>query len=126
MKEPRTRKDIAKAFLHLAATGKVREAYERFVGPGFRHHNPYFRGDPEALRTGMEEAAAKFPQTSIEIQRALEEGTLVAVHSKVKHDPAGRAIAVVHIFRFKGSSIVELWDIAVEEPQDSPNENGMF
>lgn len=50
----------------------------------------------------------------------------VAVHSKVKHDPAGRAIAVVHIFRFKGSSIVELWDIAVEEPQDSPNEHGMF
>ena len=80
----------------------------------------------ESLRKGMEEAAAKFPQTAIEIQRALEEGILVAVHSKVKHEPAGRAIAVVHLFRFKGSSIVELWDIAVEEPADSPNEHGMF
>jgi predicted SnoaL-like aldol condensation-catalyzing enzyme len=126
VKQPRTRKDIARAFLRLAATGKVREAYERLVGPGFRHHNPYFRGDAESLCTGMEEAAAKFPQTSIEIQRALEDGTLVAVHSKVKHEPAGRDIAVVHIFRFKGSSIVELWDVAVEAPQDSPNENGMF
>jgi predicted SnoaL-like aldol condensation-catalyzing enzyme len=124
--KPRTRKDVAKAFLRLAATGKVREAYERFVGPGFRHHNPYFRGDAESLRSGMEEAAAKFPQTSIEIQRALEEGTLVAVHSRVKHEAAGRSIAVVHIFRFRGSSIVELWDIALEEPQDSPNEHGMF
>lgn len=126
VKKPQTRKDIAKAFLRLAATGKVREAYERFVGPGFRHHNPYFRGDAESLRTGMEEAAAKFPQTTIEVQRAIEEGTLVAVHSRVKHEPAGRAIAVVHLFRFKGSSIVELWDIAVEEPPQSPNEHGMF
>jgi predicted SnoaL-like aldol condensation-catalyzing enzyme len=126
VKKPKTRKDVAKAFLQLAATGKVREAYERFVGPGFLHHNPYFRGDADSLRTGMEEAAAKFPQTTIEIQRAIEEGTLVAVHSRVKHEPAGRAIAVVHVFRFKGSSIVELWDIAAEEPPQSPNEHGMF
>ena len=126
MKNPKTRKDVAKAFLHLAAAGKVREAYERFVGRGFRHHNPYFRGDAESLRAGMEEAHAKFPQTSIEFQRALEEGSLVAVHSKVRHEPAGHAIAVVHLFRFKGSSIVELWDIAVEEPPQSPNEHGMF
>jgi predicted SnoaL-like aldol condensation-catalyzing enzyme len=126
MKTPKTRKDVAKAFLQLAATGKVREAYERFVGAGFRHHNPYFRGDAESLRAGMEEAAAKFPRTSIEFQRALEEGTLVAVHSRVRHEPGGRAIAVVHLFRFEGSSIVELWDIAVEEPPQSPNEHGMF
>lgn len=126
MKTPRTHKDIAKTFLRLAATGKVREAYERFVAPDFRHHNPYFPGDAESLMKGMEEAHAKFPQTAIEVQRALEEGTLVAVHSKVKHEPAGRDIAAVHIFRFKGMRIVELWDIAVEEPQDSPNQHGMF
>ena len=125
VKKPKTRKDVAKAFLQLAATGEVREAYERFVSPGVRHHNPYFRGDAESLRTGMEQAAAKFPQTTIEIQRALEEGNLVAVHSKVKHE-AGRDIAVVHLLRVKGSSIVELWDIAVEAPESSPNENGMF
>ena len=125
-KPPHTRKDVAKAFLQLAATGKVSEAYERFVGPGFRHHNPYFRGDAESLRAGMEEAAGKFPHTAIEFQRALEEGPLVAVHSRVKHEPAGRDIAVVHLFRFKGSKIVELWDIAVEAPADSPNQHGMF
>ena len=126
MTKARSRKDSAKAFLRLAATGKAREAYERFVGPGFRHHNPYFRGDAEALRAGMEEAHTRFPHTIIEIQRALEEGSLVAVHSRVKHEPAGRDIAVVHLFRFKGSKIVELWDVAVEAPPDSPNEHGMF
>ena len=76
----------------------------------------------------MEEAAAKFPQTSIEIERALEDGTLVAVHSRVKHEPAGRAIAAVHIFRFKGSSIVELWDIGQgqPDPEESVNELEMI
>jgi predicted SnoaL-like aldol condensation-catalyzing enzyme len=126
VKNPRTRKDVAKAFLQLAATGKVREAYERFVGAGFRHHNPYFRGDAESLRAGMEEASARFPHTGIEIQRALEDASLVAVHSKVTHEPGGRAIAAVHIFRFEGADIVELWDIAAEEPPNSPNEHGMF
>jgi len=89
------KKQIAKTFLRLCATGKVREAYDRFVAPGFKHHNPYFTGDADSLRKGMEEAAAKFPRTSIETQRAVEEGNLVAVHSKVKHEPKGRAIAVV-------------------------------
>jgi len=126
VKKPQTRKEVAKAFLRLAATGKVRDAYERFVGPGFRHHNPYFRGDADSLRAGMEEAAGKFPHTAIEFQRALEEGTLVAVHSKVRHEPAGRDIAAVHLFRFKGTKIVELWDVAVEAPRESPNEHGMF
>jgi predicted SnoaL-like aldol condensation-catalyzing enzyme len=125
-KKTQARKDIAKAFLRLAATGKVREAYERFVGAGFRHHNPYFRGDADSLRAGMEQAHARFPSTTIEIQRALEEGSLVAVYSRVKHEPAGRDIAVVHLFRFKASKIVELWDIAVEAPPDSPNVHGMF
>lgn len=121
-----SRKQIARTFLRLAATGKVREAYERFVDKSFRHHNPHFRGDAEALRAGMEEAHTRSPHTIIEIQRALEEGSLVAVHSRVKHEPAGRDIAVVHLFRFKGSKIVELWDVAVEAPPDSPNEHGMF
>jgi predicted SnoaL-like aldol condensation-catalyzing enzyme len=125
-KKPRTRSYLARTFLRLCATGKVREAYERFAAPDFRHHNPYFRGDAASLRAGMEEAAAKFPHTTIETQRSFEAGNLVAVHSKVRHEAAGRDIAVVHIFRFKGSRIVELWDIAMEAPADSPNEHGLF
>jgi len=124
--KPRKRKEIAKSFLRLAATGKVREAYESFAAPDFRHHNPYFSGDAESLRKGMEEAHAKFPQTAIEFQRALEEGSLVAVHSRVKHAPAAHDIAVVHIFRFKGTRIAELWDIAMQAPEQSPNQNGLF
>ena len=88
-----TRKDMTKEFLRLCATGKVREAYERFVAHDFRHHNPYFRGDGDSLRKGMEEAAAKFPSTHIETKHVFEEGDRVAVHSCVQHAPSEPDIA---------------------------------
>ncbi len=118
-------KKIAIAFLQNAATGKLDEASE-LVSPGFRHHNAYFPGDAESLKAGMADAHKQFPNTKIEIQRAIAEGDLVAVHSRVQHAPDKAAIAVVHIFRFEGDKIAELWDVGMEVPQDSPNENGAF
>jgi predicted SnoaL-like aldol condensation-catalyzing enzyme len=126
VKKPQSRKDIAEPFLRMVATGSVREAYDGFVDKGFRHHNAYYPGDAESLRKGMEEAHGKFSQTSIEIQREIEEGSLVAMHSKVKHSPTGRDIAVVHIMRFKGQRIAEFWDVGMEAPKSSPNEHGLF
>lgn len=121
-----TRKDMAKEFLRLCATGQVREAYQRFAASNFRHHNPYFGGDAASLRVGMEEAARRFPQTRIETKNVLEEGDRVAVHSRVQHAPSEPDIAVVHILRFEGERIAELWDIAMQGPKDSPNQYGLF
>jgi predicted SnoaL-like aldol condensation-catalyzing enzyme len=97
------RKAAAVGFLEGGASGKVREAYERYVGSSFKHHNPYFAGDAASLRAGMEQNAVQNPVKRLEVQRTL-----------------------VHIFRFEGDRIVELWDIAQAAPPDSPNENGMF
>jgi predicted SnoaL-like aldol condensation-catalyzing enzyme len=121
-----SRKDAAIEFLTLAATGQVREAYQRHVGPGFRHHNPYFRGDAASLMKAMEENAVTSPVKSLEVQRALADGELVAVHSRIRQNPEDRGLAVVHIFRFHGDRIVELWDSAQAVPENSVNENGMF
>ena len=114
------------AFLRLAASGYAREAFEKHVAPGFRHHNPFFRGDGESLMIAMEENAARNPNKVLEIQRALEDGDLVAVHSRVRRKPGDLGAAVVHIFKFEGNLIVELWDMGQAVPEDSPNENGMF
>jgi predicted SnoaL-like aldol condensation-catalyzing enzyme len=121
-----SRKESAISFLKLAASGNLREAYDNHISPTFRHHNPYFAADARSLKAGMAEAAAKFPDTTLEIQHVLEEDDLVAVHSRVNHSTDSPEIAVVHLFRFEGSLIAELWDIGIEEPKDSPNENGMF
>jgi len=120
-----TRKDVCTSFLKLAASGKLDEAY-RLVSPNFRHHNPYFKGDAESLKAGMAQAASMFPNTTLEVQRVFENNDLVAVHSRVQHAPNTLPIAAVHIFRFEGDEIAELWDVATEAPKESPNENGMF
>ena len=118
-------KDIAVSFLEKASAGKLDEAYS-LVSPNFRHHNPHFSGDTESLKAGMADAHQQFPNTKLDVQRAIAEGDLVAVHSRVQHAPERPAIAVVHIFRFEGEKIAELWDVGMEVPKDSPNENGAF
>lgn len=119
-------KDVAISFLELAASGKVQDAYFRYVGTGFRHHNPFFEGSAEALREGMEENARQNPNKVLRVLRAIAEGEFVAVHSHVKQNPDDRGAAVVHIFRFENAQIVELWDIGQPVPEESPNSYGMF
>jgi predicted SnoaL-like aldol condensation-catalyzing enzyme len=119
-------KNIAIDFMALVADGKVSEAYDRHVGPGFRHHNPHFRGDAKSLKDAMEGNAAKDPDKVLEIQRALEDGDQVAVFSRVRQRPGDTGGAVVHIFRFEDKRIAELRDIGQAVPEKLVNENGMF
>ena len=120
-----TKKDIAKDFLELASSGKVREAYEKYVHEDFKHHNAYFKGDRESLMKAMEGAHRETPNKFLEVKHVLEDDALVAVHSHVQQEN-GTDIAVVHIFRFEEDKIVELWDVGFPVPKDSPNENGVF
>lgn len=128
MSEPAaaTRKEAAMDFLRLVASGKVGEAFRKYVGPELRHHNAFFRSDAESLKAAMEENAAQSPNKVLEIQRALEDGDLVAVHSHIRQHPGDRGAAVVHIFRFEGDRIAEAWDVGQPVPESSPNELGMF
>ena len=119
-------KESAQEFLRLAASGQARQAYATYVGPGFRHHNPFFRGDAESLMIAMEDNAKKNPEKKLEIKRALQDGDLVAVHAWVKHNAGDRGAALIHIFRFQDWKIVELWDVGQPVPETSPNEYGMF
>lgn len=124
--EQKSRKEQAISFLQLVASGKVREAYEKYIGPDFIHHNAYFRGDAESLMLAMEENAVQNPNKVFDVKRTIEENDLVVTHSHVKQNPEDRGVAVVHIFRFQDDKVVELWDLGQPVPENSPNENGMF
>jgi predicted SnoaL-like aldol condensation-catalyzing enzyme len=119
-------KDAAVSFLHLASSGNVRDAFDRYVDRAFRHHNPYFAGDAKSLADGMADNAAKFPKKSFHVERTIEQGNLVAVHSRVQLSPDTPEMALVHIFRFEGDRVVELWDIGQPTPAEMRNEHGMF
>ncbi len=119
-------KDDALSFLRLAAAGRAREALDKHAAPRFTHHNPYFPADPAALVKGMDHNARQYPGKAFDVQRALEDGDFVAVHSRVRMQPADRGIAVVHIFRFEDCRIAELGDVAQPVPAESTNAGGMF
>ena len=74
----------------------------------------------------MEENAAHFPHKAIEIKRVLADGDLVAVHAHVRLNPGDPGVATIHLFRFEGDRIVELWDVGQAVPENSLNDNGMF
>jgi predicted SnoaL-like aldol condensation-catalyzing enzyme len=74
----------------------------------------------------MEEDATKNPKKKLEIKLTLQDRDLVATYSHVQQNPGDLGVIVVHIFRFEGDRIVEMWDIGQAIPEDSPNKNGMF
>jgi predicted SnoaL-like aldol condensation-catalyzing enzyme len=122
------RKEVAQGFLRMASSGRVQEAYDTYVArQSFKHHNPFFAGDAESLKQAMEDAHKTQPNKHLEIVHTIDDGNLVAVHSHVTRvDPKQPDIAVVHVFRFEGDRIAELWDVGQQVPKDSPNANGMF
>lgn len=79
-----------------------------------------------ALLDAVEAAARASPGRESEVKRVLADDDLVAVHSHVRHRPGDLGASVVHIFRFEGSRIAELWDVGQPVPADNLNEDGMF
>jgi predicted SnoaL-like aldol condensation-catalyzing enzyme len=122
----RSRKELAVRFLELVVSGRIDEAYERFIDTAGKHHNPYFPAGFPALKRAMIENHARFPDKRIAVKRIIAEGDMVAAHSQVTLNPGDKNIAVVHLFRFQEGRIVELWDIGQPIEPDSPNRDGMF
>ncbi|GFP75513.1 nuclear transport factor 2 family protein [Clostridium fungisolvens] len=118
-------KEIAKAFLQGVVTDKVREVYDLYTLPDFKHHNGFFSGDRESLLQGMIQSNEMFPNKKLTIKLAVAESPYVTVFSHVQITE-GKEAAVVHIYRFKGEKIAEMWDISQEVSKDSPNKNGVF
>ena len=122
----KTEKQLALEFINLAAKGDSRKAFAEFVGEDFKHHNAFFKSDPNALMIAMEEEARKNPEHSLEVKQAWQCGNMVTVLSHVKRNIADPGVAVVHIFRFEDNKIQEFWDVAQAIPEQTINENGMF
>lgn len=119
------RKHIALEFLRLGRAGD-RAGVERLLAPGARHHNAYFPAGMPALLDGMMAAARAAPDRTSEVKRVIAGDDFVVVHSHVRHRAGELGASVVHIFRFDGDRIVELWDVGQAVPAVNPNSDGMF
>lgn len=122
----RFRKEAAVDFLQLVVAGAIDEAYRRYVDMQGRHHNVFFPAGFSELKKAMRENQGQFPNKQLVINNVIGEGNLVAVHSHLIFAKDGNEMSVVHIFRFGGDKIVEMWDIGQAVPTDSPNADGAF
>ncbi len=121
-----TNKDMALEFLRLVTAGEIDRAYDSYVAAGMRHHNAYFPAGAEALREAMKAAHVQQPDKIFEVKQAVAEGDRVAVHSHLRFKPEDPGLAVVHILRFEAGRIVEMWDMGMPVPAQSPNADGLF
>ena len=113
-------------FLQLVVAGRIDEAYEKHVDMAGKHHNPFFPAGFPALKKAMIENQAQFPNKHLIVKNVLGDGELVAVHSHIMLHPGDAGIVAVHLFRFQGDRIVEMWDYNQPVPTDSPNNDGVF
>lgn len=106
-------KEIAKALLQAVVTDKVREVYDLYTLPNFIHHNGFYSGERESLLQGMLENNKLFPNKKVTIKLAVSEPPFVTLlaHVQITED---KEVAVVHVYRFEGEKIAEMWDISQE------------
>lgn len=117
---------MALNFLHLITSGNPRKAFELHTTSEFIHHNAFYKCDAESLIKAMEEDLQRNPQKIFKVLRSLQEGDLVAIHSRARQDQNDPGMAIIHIFRFHQGKIMELWEIIQPVPSRNINESGMF
>ena len=117
---------VAADFLEMVGAGRIDEAYEKHVEPSGKHHNPFFPAGFASLRKAMIENHNMFPNMALTVKHLLGEGDLVAVQSHIVLTPRDAGVMVVHLFRFQGGRIMEIWDCGQPIPPNSPNADGAF
>lgn len=119
-------KQAAVDFLQLVIAGRIDQAYQKYVDMNGKHHNPWFEAGFVPLKKGMMENQAQAPHKQLVIKHVLGDGDTVAVHSHLIPNPGEIGMITLHLFRFAGSRIVEMWDLGQPIPTDSPNTDGAF
>ena len=74
----------------------------------------------------MEESARSRPNKEFEVLLVIQEDNFVVVFSRVLPADSDLPVSVVHIMRFDGGFIAELWDVIMPQPKKMINENGIF
>jgi predicted SnoaL-like aldol condensation-catalyzing enzyme len=119
-------KHAARDFLQLVIAGEIDEAYGKYVDMGGKHHNVFFPSGFANLKAAMAENQNQFPNKEFTIKNVIGDENLVAVHSHLRFNPTEKGMVVVHLFRFQGGKIVEMWDLGQAIPPGMPNTDGAF
>jgi predicted SnoaL-like aldol condensation-catalyzing enzyme len=119
-------KENAISFYRMSYDGNPRKAVELFVGSEYIQHNPLVGDGKELFIKYFERMATEYPNKSIEFERAVTEGNLVALHTHQVW-PGNEEYVTMDFFRFDDfGKIVEHWDSMQQIPKSSANNNTMY
>ncbi|HYG53321.1 MAG TPA: nuclear transport factor 2 family protein [Flavobacteriales bacterium] len=114
-----SKKQIAEDFLGKCASGNSHEAFKLYASPDFKFNNAYFKSGTETLTVITIENTMPNPVRSLKPLYVVEEENFIAVHSQVKLQNDGPAYTVMHMLRFEGNKIAEVWGFGKQLTADS-------
>ncbi len=114
------------AFYDAALNKLDYEAASKYLGAGYKQHNPTAADGPEGLKGFIAFLKTNFPQTHSEITASFADGDYVILRVHSIRTPGTLGNAIVDIFRMQEGKIVEHWDTVQPIPEKAANTNGMF
>jgi predicted SnoaL-like aldol condensation-catalyzing enzyme len=110
--------ETALSFLDMAFNQRhFDEAFERYVGPYYRQHNPTVGDGKEAILNALRKWIPATPALHYAFKNVWSDGDRVIVHALMTTDPSDRGKAVIDIFRLEKRKIVEHWDEHKRSPR---------
>jgi predicted SnoaL-like aldol condensation-catalyzing enzyme len=98
-------------------------AFDHYVGPTFRQHDPHLNEDRDAVLRAYTALTRTYPGASMQVERTIAQGDLVAVQATWLSSTDQRPVAVVDIYRLIAGRIIEHWAVVagrVSEQGPSP------
>lgn len=103
---------------------RIREAFEKYVAPGYIQHNPGIADGREAAIAWLERMTAG-STVKMDIRHILVDGDYAVVHLLASQGPADPGHAIMNIFRMKDGLIVEHWDVTQPVPATTASGRGV-
>jgi predicted SnoaL-like aldol condensation-catalyzing enzyme len=119
-------KKAALEFYDLAINKKDYEAAVKYIGAGYKQHNPLVVDGKEGFKAFLAMLKKDFPDAHSEVKRVFADGDYVIIHVHSIRIPNTRGRAIFDCFRFDNGKIVEHWDAIQDIPEKAANPNGMF
>jgi predicted SnoaL-like aldol condensation-catalyzing enzyme len=120
-------KKAALEFYDLAINKKDFDAAVKYIGAGYKQHNPLVADGKDGFKAFLAMLKKDFPQAHSEVKRVFADGNYVIIHVHSIRVPNTPGRAIFDCFRFDDNGkIVEHWDAIQDIPVKSANGNGMF
>jgi predicted SnoaL-like aldol condensation-catalyzing enzyme len=114
-------------FYDFAINKKDYEAASKYIGAGYKQHNPLVADGKEGFKAFLTMLRKDFPQAHSEVKRVFADGNYVIIHVHSIRVPDTPGRAIFDCFRFdENGKIVEHWDAIQDIPTKAANSNGMF